>query len=646
MQKSEIKILIIEDDMSLGRAIEEGLRRSGYTTTLVTGYSQALNAVEMADYNGLVVDCMLPQKSGLELAVEILKGAATEVTTIFTSGVFKDRSYVHDALVKTKGKAFLTKPFDLQTLIGHFDDAFKSMIDEHHEPLHQLLMREQFSSRDKIVALNNSEYIHGFDLPYVYNLLIDPQISGRLEIQYDESQPITVIGFNRGRIDQVLYHDKESYFGVLLIEKGFTTPEELQRGLAEQEKTPIGQFLVENSYVSPHAIEIVHNEQMIIRISKTIQDTSVKIKFIEEPRPDSAAYIDAFMLPSLLNDWINTKLTGEWLRSFYLPWLDHPILKGADAGKMSLLSNISSGRAFANFANKNNWPHTLHELLSQNPAQELALLKGVHFFALQRVIFFGPKNTQNENYDAKISRLQKILTNFKNKNYFEVLGVSTKARPSEIDRAYRELAKNLHPDKLNPKSPDEVKKLSQSVFAIVTDAYQTLSNDKKREHYQRTLEVGLAEDILKAESAFEAGMKLLNSNQFRDARKTFEKTMTMKGHRSDAVIFMIWALIKEKRHKSDRKALAAKAKDLLHRVAHEDRHSPPYFFVKGMCYELTGQIQKAYQHFKHCEIIDPHFYEARKEMIYIKKHYVDNRSRSLSEDLGTVVTKIFKKKSG
>ncbi len=61
-------------------------------------------------------------------------------------------------------------------------------------------------------------------------------------------------------------------------------------------------------------------------------------------------------------------------------------------------------------------------------------------------------------------------------DYYEILGIDRSASPEEIKRAYRRMARRLHPD-VNP-DPS-----GQEQFKIVTAAYEVLSDPQKRQVY-------------------------------------------------------------------------------------------------------------------------------------------------------------------
>ena len=64
-------------------------------------------------------------------------------------------------------------------------------------------------------------------------------------------------------------------------------------------------------------------------------------------------------------------------------------------------------------------------------------------------------------------------------DYYELLGVPRKAPQKEIRQAYRKLARKYHPD-LNPGD-----KSSEEKFKQVQEAYDVLSDTKKRQMYDQ-----------------------------------------------------------------------------------------------------------------------------------------------------------------
>jgi len=65
------------------------------------------------------------------------------------------------------------------------------------------------------------------------------------------------------------------------------------------------------------------------------------------------------------------------------------------------------------------------------------------------------------------------------KDYYQILGVAKNATQEEIKKAYRKLAVTYHPDK-NQGDKDAEKK-----FQEISGAYEVLSDEKKRETYDR-----------------------------------------------------------------------------------------------------------------------------------------------------------------
>ena len=64
-------------------------------------------------------------------------------------------------------------------------------------------------------------------------------------------------------------------------------------------------------------------------------------------------------------------------------------------------------------------------------------------------------------------------------DYYKILGVSKTASEEDIKKAYRKLARKLHPD-LNPKDKEAHKKFQQ-----INEANEVLSDPEKRKKYDQ-----------------------------------------------------------------------------------------------------------------------------------------------------------------
>jgi len=76
--------------------------------------------------------------------------------------------------------------------------------------------------------------------------------------------------------------------------------------------------------------------------------------------------------------------------------------------------------------------------------------------------------------------------NINSDDYYEVLGVSRDATDKEIKRAYRKLAVKHHPDK----NPNDTK-AAEERFKVIGEAYEVLSDEKKRRIYDQVGKQGL-----------------------------------------------------------------------------------------------------------------------------------------------------------
>jgi hypothetical protein len=83
------------------------------------------------------------------------------------------------------------------------------------------------------------------------------------------------------------------------------------------------------------------------------------------------------------------------------------------------------------------------------------------------------RNSESEYTTEQVVLVQKII---KCKNYYEILGITQTASESDIKKAYKKLALQMHPDKNRAPSADEA-------FKKIGQAFACLSNPEKRRSY-------------------------------------------------------------------------------------------------------------------------------------------------------------------
>ena len=108
------KILLVEDDPSLGFVIKDNLTLKGYDVTLCKDGEEGERSFLNNVYNLCIFDVMLPKKDGFSLARSVRKKSATVPILFLTA-----KSMIEDKLegFGTGADDYITKPFSLEELL-------------------------------------------------------------------------------------------------------------------------------------------------------------------------------------------------------------------------------------------------------------------------------------------------------------------------------------------------------------------------------------------------------------------------------------------------------------------------------------------------------------------------------------------------
>ncbi|MGH2968893.1 MAG: response regulator transcription factor [Solirubrobacteraceae bacterium] len=110
-----MRLLIVEDDAKLVRALERGLGREGYAVDVARDGHEALQQTGAREYDAIVLDVMLPGPDGFEVC-ETLRMQGGRMPVLMLTA----RADVRDRIRGLNGGAddYLVKPFDFGELVA------------------------------------------------------------------------------------------------------------------------------------------------------------------------------------------------------------------------------------------------------------------------------------------------------------------------------------------------------------------------------------------------------------------------------------------------------------------------------------------------------------------------------------------------
>lgn len=109
-----IKVLLAEDEPSLGQIIKESLETRNFKVSLVTDGEAAYELFNEQSFDVLVFDVMMPKKDGFTLTKEIRK-ENNEVPILFLTAKSQAKDVVEGFTIG--GNDYLKKPFSIEELI-------------------------------------------------------------------------------------------------------------------------------------------------------------------------------------------------------------------------------------------------------------------------------------------------------------------------------------------------------------------------------------------------------------------------------------------------------------------------------------------------------------------------------------------------
>ena len=109
-----MRILIIEDEVTLSRTLSEGLKEYGYQNDVAENLNDGRYFLDIRNYNLVLLDWMLPDGNGIDLISEIKERSPK--TAIIVLSARDDKESEIEAL-RAGADDYVKKPFDFEILL-------------------------------------------------------------------------------------------------------------------------------------------------------------------------------------------------------------------------------------------------------------------------------------------------------------------------------------------------------------------------------------------------------------------------------------------------------------------------------------------------------------------------------------------------
>ncbi|GEM_PF-788990 len=648
------KVLILDDDITFLTATKEYLVKKGYDVVAVNSAQDAKGFIEAENIQNILIDCLLPAESGIDFVKSLRQTPVGKQLNkvILTSAYFTDPSFIKEAFSETGATDFLVKPFEMEELIAALPPAVGNIDKVDGIRLSRRRLYEVFSSEKRdprwlTKLLEKIESLHGFDLPLIYNLILETQVSGFLNLSSEDGR-IFGVTFCNGKIVGVDFDDKETFLGKILIEHGFISPGDLESVLMRKGTRKLGEALINEYYISPHALQIAMIEQMGLRLSRTIVDQEVKLNFVRSQIEEQSPYITVDQVGVYLHDWVISKLNLYWLRAQLAEWKYSKIKKHTNFSER--LKNIKELVLFKTYSvmfQEIMSEKSLGQLIEKYANEEEVFLKIIYFLLMKGAIYFSDEGgLGSQDLATYLDKIESGINSNSEDKWLEIisqaLGVSFQSKSL------------LHDHFLNSLRPFEKNKDTQikeraNKLMLKTEAFFNANSnyDAKRQNESTPKAGPQSKASLPGEvNPLDAVKIHISKNEFDMAYKLLNAISQKGAPIAKYNLYYTWVLLGIQMQKNPNQKVITESNEIKNsfmKITPEEKYDPIYHFLLGLNYKMKGQLEMALRSFEKALALDAQFIFARREMMLLRGDQ-NKVTPSGDKDLKSLVGNIFSKK--
>jgi curved DNA-binding protein CbpA len=204
-------------------------------------------------------------------------------------------------------------------------------------------------------------------------------------------------------------------------------------------------------------------------------------------------------------------------------------------------------------------------------------------------------------------------------DYFTMLEVGKDVTSEAIQKAFFELAKRWHPDRLPPELAP-VREACQRVFARLNEAQSTLSNPEQRKRYAEIAKDGggtpeaqeKVASVLEAATAFQKADFFFKRGDYAQAEALCKAAIALDETQADYVALAAW--LEALKPENQGEAATVKAIGKLGEAIKLNSKCERAFFFRGNLHKRSNNELAAIRDFRRAAELNPHNIDAAREV--------------------------------
>ncbi|MFH1808847.1 MAG: DnaJ domain-containing protein [Pseudomonadota bacterium] len=234
----------------------------------------------------------------------------------------------------------------------------------------------------------------------------------------------------------------------------------------------------------------------------------------------------------------------------------------------------------------------------------------------------GPVSDEDRALEREIQDTHRRL---RRANHFDVLGLERKPTTDEVKKAFFDLAKRFHPDRLaghNFTDPARTTERMEAIFSRISEAYKVLLDEDGRRDYLQRLNSGTLDEATDAKGGkvrrpgeaqvqYRKGLVFLQKKDIPQARHMFQMAVDLDHGDPVYPSYLAWAGYLDETQPMEKRE--QEARDSLTQILTATPNVHAAYFL-GMLLKIAGDDKTAYSKFKKAHELDPAHADAAREV--------------------------------